>query len=254
MKSKQLLTLAAGALFACGSANAAIVLVDFGNNSISDTGWNTGITTAGKSNLVDSEGDATSIGISTSNFSDSGTTTNWDGRTQSPTWATSDSLTDRLFTSSGSASVTISGLDVNLTYDIELASGYGTGSLGNSGSQPATYELSGATGTSDPVEGFNAYIGTESGSKGTTVAWTPLMGVTGGDLDPEEGWLGWYNVAPSATGEITINVNADYLSNSASRGALNAMQITAVPEPSAYAALFGLFALGFVIWRRRRLS
>ncbi|MCC5839352.1 MAG: hypothetical protein JJT96_04435 [Opitutales bacterium] len=30
--------------------------------------------------------------------------------------------------------------------------------------------------------------------------------------------------------------------------------VTAIPEPRVYAALFGLFALGFVIWRRRRLT
>lgn len=30
------------------------------------------------------------------------------------------------------------------------------------------------------------------------------------------------------------------------------VQVVAIPEPSTYAALFGLFALGLVIWRRRR--
>lgn len=36
------------------------------------------------------------------------------------------------------------------------------------------------------------------------------------------------------------------------RGFLNSVQVTPVPEPAIYAALFGLLSLGFVAWRRRR--
>jgi hypothetical protein len=243
------LTIAAGSLMAFGlAAHAQVVLADFGAGANeTTTGWNTGVTIAGATNLVDSNGDATAIDIAFTNWSDSTSTDTWAGRTESPSWATDNALTDRLFTSAGNAVITLSDLDVNLTYDIEFASSYPSGS--SNGSQPATYELSGATGTSAPVEGFNAFTNT---SLGTTVAWTAVVDATTGDLAGAEGWLGWYNVAPSATGEIIINVNADYLNNSASRGALNAMQISAVPEPATYAALLGLLALGVVMWRRRR--
>lgn len=33
---------------------------------------------------------------------------------------------------------------------------------------------------------------------------------------------------------------------------INALELTAVPEPATYAAMLGLLALGMVIWRRRR--
>lgn len=33
---------------------------------------------------------------------------------------------------------------------------------------------------------------------------------------------------------------------------LDNIALTAIPEPRVYAALFGLLALGFVVWRRRR--
>jgi hypothetical protein len=35
-------------------------------------------------------------------------------------------------------------------------------------------------------------------------------------------------------------------------GVLSASELAAIPEPSTYAALFGLLAIGFVAWRRRR--
>ena len=35
-------------------------------------------------------------------------------------------------------------------------------------------------------------------------------------------------------------------------GDLNSLTLAAIPEPRVYAVLFGVFALGFVLWRRRR--
>lgn len=35
-------------------------------------------------------------------------------------------------------------------------------------------------------------------------------------------------------------------------GDLNSLTLAAIPEPRVYAAVFGIFALGFVLWRRRR--
>jgi hypothetical protein len=53
---------------------------------------------------------------------------------------------------------------------------------------------------------------------------------------------------PFATNSITLNLGDVY----ADSFALSSTPITAVPEPSTYAALFGVAALGFVAWRRRR--
>ncbi|MFP4261630.1 MAG: PEP-CTERM sorting domain-containing protein [Opitutales bacterium] len=233
-----------------GSAlHGSVILMDFGEGADIDPsdGWNTGLTIAGASGLVDTDDNVTSVGIAFSNWSDSNSTDTFAGRNERPSWAVDDALTDRLFTSAGDASVTISGLDPNLDYDLEWAASYPDGS-GN-GSQPATYELIGSNGVSAPYEGFNVFSGD---SKGTTVAWTAVVDATDGALDGEEGWLGWFNVRPTSAGEIIVNVDADYLLNSSSRGALNAIRLAVVPEPSSYAALFGVVALAWVSCRRRR--
>jgi hypothetical protein len=47
-------------------------------------------------------------------------------------------------------------------------------------------------------------------------------------------------------------INDDFVSSSRTWSTLGNVQITAIPEPSTYAALIGLAALGFVFWRRRR--
>ncbi len=57
-------------------------------------------------------------------------------------------------------------------------------------------------------------------------------------------------------GDISLRVaaSAGYGGSGAQDGAvLNALVITAVPEPATYAALLGLAAMGLVLWRRRNL-
>lgn len=134
----------------------------------------------------------------------------------------------------------LSDLDVGLTYSIEIFSSYASGS-GGRGS--ATFTMTDASGA---VEGFNAF---DDVSRGTSVAWATNIEGTNG----EEGWLGWYDMTPDTNGEIVLSINVPSSGDDINpRGALNAMQITAVPEPATYTALFGLLALGVVIWRRRR--
>ncbi len=66
-------------------------------------------------------------------------------------------------------------------------------------------------------------------------------------------WAGWAasNVAQSQ-GEVSLyNVNGGaYLTYSAYRGTFR-VAVSAIPEPSTYAALFGVATLGLVAWRRR---
>lgn len=131
-------------------------------------------------------------------------------------------------------------LDVNLTYSIEIFSSYASGS-GGRGS--ATFTMTDADGA---AEGFNGFTDV---SRGTAVSWaTNIDGA-----NAEEGWLGWYDMTPDINGEIVLSIDVPSSGDDINpRGALNAMQITAVPEPATYAALAGLLALGVVIWRRRR--
>lgn len=48
-----------------------------------------------------------------------------------------------------------------------------------------------------------------------------------------------------------FTVGGSNIDTNNNRGFLNAVMITPVPEPSTYAALLGLLALGFVMYRRR---
>jgi hypothetical protein len=128
------------------------------------------------------------------------------------------------------------------------------------------------------IEGGNSTGGNQSGNDVGSLV--PKNGLNGQDLDwinyssvspsadsygygfysnidatqtdaPNDGWITWSGVSPTASNEIIIHISTQ-TNNSSSRMALNAMQITAVPEPATYAALAGLLALGVVIWRRRR--
>ncbi|MCC5789289.1 MAG: PEP-CTERM sorting domain-containing protein [Opitutales bacterium] len=42
--------------------------------------------------------------------------------------------------------------------------------------------------------------------------------------------------------------------NAGHRVMVDNVQVTAIPEPSTYAAIFGLFALGMIVWHRRKRS
>jgi hypothetical protein len=65
-------------------------------------------------------------------------------------------------------------------------------------------------------------------------------------------YYGWMQVTYSADGNTgTLN---QWAYNSVSGAALTAGQTSAIPEPSAAAALLGLAAIGGVWWRRRRQS
>jgi len=248
MKTYQrIITFSFASLVACATAHSAVVLVDFGDakNDPTGTNWNSGITVAGSGtyNLMDTTGITTGIDISLSGgLSDSSSSADHRGaRTAFPVWADSSQLAlqDRVWTNSA-ASMTLSGLDPSKTYDIEIFSSYSSGS-GGRGSEILTM-----TDANGAVEGFNVFTDPDT-SLGTSVNWaTNIEGING-----QEGWIGWFGLTPNASGVITLDIamGSDDINP---RGALNAMQINVIPEPSTYAALFGLAALGMVIYRRRR--
>ena len=67
----------------------------------------------------------------------------------------------------------------------------------------------------------------------------------------EGGNYGRFNVTLTADNPV-LTLFTVATDSTEGRGFLNAVQVTPIPEPRVYAALFGLFALGFVAWRRRR--
>lgn len=242
------LTIAAASFAAAAiTAQGQIVLVDFGdaNATTLSSEWNAGIRAdTGATDLLDTSGAATTWDISFGgDVSDSTSTGHLGNRTETPSWsdANDNVLDDRVWLDAGaSGTMTLSGLDVNLTYSIEIFSSYAAGS-GGRGS--ATYTMKDANGD---VEGFNAFTDV---SLGTAVAWASNVEGT----NAEEGWLGWFDMTPDGTGQIVLDIVVPSSGDDINpRGAINAMEITAVPEPATYAILFGLLALGVVMWRRRR--
>jgi hypothetical protein len=206
------------------------IVVDFESAATTPTGnWNEIASPGTVSNLIDFDtGLATSVGLTLSGgVSDSSSTGQWGSRTASPSWSVADALSDRFFvTEGGTGTLTITGLTPGMLYDIEIASSYG--GAGTSGNDDGVYELTDANGL---VEGFNAFT---SGSPG---------GV--------EGWLGWYDAEANGSGELSFALSAPAGANP--RIALNAMQITAIPEPGTLALIgIALGAAGLVGFRRRR--
>jgi hypothetical protein len=237
------------------AAQSGVVLIDFGNASAAPADavtWNSNVTGA-VSGLLDTTGTNSGISISFTGTapSTSSLTTSWDDRTIVPTWAASatDALADRLFNSNGqTGSMVISGLNPALSYNIELASAFQAAS-GGAGSTPSVLNMVDANGVDADGKGvplINVHTGAElTFDNGNGYFWT----VRTGQGDWQEGWLGWLGAVPNASGELIINYNTGQ--GSLSRTAFNAMEITAVPEPSVFAWIAGAAALGLVGWRRR---
>jgi hypothetical protein len=259
--SKKLLTTALALGLSAGMASAqTIILVDFGDADTDPAGsaWNAGIRgDTGAANLTDINGNLTGIGLSFTNADDFTSDDRWDINNHvNPPWAdpaTTDGarvLSDRLsWGRNTEGTMVISGLLSNFTYTIEIASGLAQGgSTGSTGlgRDPNEFELSGAGGL---VEGYNPH---RDVSLGTTVTWWPNPAQVSAPDDNKFGWIRWADVVPDQDGNITLTIRG--LDTSNSRGTLNAMQIeaTIIPEPSTYAALFGLLGLGLAFWVRRR--
>jgi len=247
--TRSALALMVSTLVFTGMANAA-VLIDFGTAEPDPTGnWNKGVQ-GNTTSLIDDTGSVTTIDLTfTGDLRTSTSTGVWDGRTVDPAWADADALDDRLWLSEGeSGSLTISGLDSNTSYDIELASAFNAdaGSSGNAPSFLNLIDANGVDGDGKGVTGVNVDSGSEltfNASEGG-YAWT----VRTGQGDWEEGWLGWFGAVPDVNGELVLSYAAPSGAGDP-RVALNAMKIEVVPEPASL-ALLGLGTL--MVCRRRR--
>ncbi|MCC5805429.1 MAG: hypothetical protein JJU00_03785 [Opitutales bacterium] len=72
-------------------------------------------------------------------------------------------------------------------------------------------------------------------------------------IDSHVGFVITNQVVSSALGGESIGFNTTPLNwDNALIGELGSLTLAAIPEPRVYAAVFGIFALGFVLWRRRR--
>lgn len=246
-----------------GAWGDIVYLVDFNQNtgagSTPGITWNEEITPDDPDSglgLLDTNGNPSSINITFSgSINNSGSSSDqWSGRdaNQAPLWSTPEALFDRLFVGDGNtATMTISGLNPSLTYSFEIASGYDSGSAARG---PATYTMTGGNGD---AEGFRLFFDQDDNlqqeSKGTNVLWAANTATSGaGDLD-EEGWLGWFDVLPNSSGEISLFIDVDEGGTGTNpRGSLNAMQITAIPEPGTLMLVGIALGAGLLTLRRRR--
>lgn len=224
MKNKLLPLLSVGALLVASTPMAsAVVLVDFGENATDPTlggTWNT-LADAGSGSgisLLDSGGIDSGIDLAFSNFQTTSTSNNtWSGGDKD--WVDDVATSDYFWRGAGTATITLSGLDNGLTYNISLVSVRAT-----SGSRVADITVGGAF-TTDEVSSDDYDSFTGFGNRSI---------------------LNWSGVTPTG-GVIEISLAA----GSGQSTFINAMQI-AVPEPGTYATVAGALILGFVMFRSRR--
>ncbi|MCH8541826.1 MAG: PEP-CTERM sorting domain-containing protein [Opitutales bacterium] len=185
-------------------------------------------------------------------------------KSERPSWAQTSDLDDaldyRLFTSRGDAgSFRITGLDQNLVYTFELAS-----SVIANGDALMRFNIGGENSTGGtevdtihenntltPINGRTgdplSFSTTGYGDGGAGYEWQPNNEALEDDFD---GWIIWQDVIPDEFGNIEVFWNTENTAGS-TRLSLNALEVTAIPEPSTYAAIFGLGALGMILLRRK---
>ena len=264
MRKKQLLTSALALVLFPALASAQSILIDFQNATADPAGnWNIiPSNSASGVELNDTDGNASGISLSLNGWSNSGQTNAFQGRLEAPGWATAgqDELNDRFFFGANSTgTVVLSGLDPNFTYSIELVSSStsttGLGNLNFAGEPPGYLRITDPNGVVPAYNGLDSTLLTGNDpARPDDAAWsTAYYGNDFPDANVSEygveGWIAWNQVMPDGNNAITIHFTT---LGGDSRASINAMQIVVIPEPRVYAALFGLLALGLVIWVRRR--
>lgn len=211
--------------------SAQSFLVDFSDNVGTTPGnWNNSNATDGYTvfNMVDTTGLASAIDM---NFVTGVSENGPFGVTAAPSpFNVETAYNDALFTSGTTITFRFSSLDTNATYTLEFF-----GSRDSTGTRITDYTVS----------------TTETAGDGTTVSLT-TSGLDVGGTGVNHNIANTAVVstfAPNVSGEIFVDIDIQ----SGAFGYLNAMQLTAIPEPQAYVAIIGVFSLGFLFLRRRAL-
>lgn len=248
---KRLLLLSLGLVASATVSQAAIYIVDFVNSGTTDipnantidpitSGTNQNITFIGDTNFTDTTGGSSlTIGSFAASASGGGNVItvlrdsgNGVDSSTLPSWATESSV------QSAPTALGPSGQTTTLTFSV---SGFSPNETGIDVSFISTY-LNNAGGgnlwamtvngvTSGDSASFNGYTNGYSNGTSTIIPFA--------DLD-------WSGLTADASGAIDFSI-----STTDRRIALNAMQITTVPEPSTYVMILGFLALGGCLIRRR---
>ena len=199
----------------------------------------------------------------------------WTGASPSrqgqPSWVAADSLSaldDRANLGRNlTGTMTIEGLpelQPGQWFRIELVSA-AIGDFGTSAPGLWNLEAGNSVGGNQAGNNVDSIVPT-NGLTGDPFVWTENSGTTNdnrfgfalfpntsGDdsIAPSQGWLVWDNVLPE-NNSFTIHASTHGPSNGNQRAPINAISVTVIPEPSTYAAIFGLFAIGLIAWRRRK--
>jgi hypothetical protein len=236
---KQLLLLTS-ILCAAATGHGTVILVNFGDNSVSGD-WNnydlngTGDTTTagtlnetGIANLIDSLGASSGISFSIADSGQTGTD---------------------IFTSAATAGdYASSGLPSWFsTSDAAMRESYVWGNL-----MDVTYTFSGFQATD--VVAFSFLIDATTGANNRRIA---VGGTSGYTLAESQTRIAdaslIFDDGTTVTGATSYSIILDrQTAGDSFSGSIPAMQITVVPEPSTFALIGGALALGLVMLRRRR--
>jgi len=206
------------------------IRINFGGGSPSNGTWNNPLLNAGAADLLTAQGNASGISMTVTDNFHSTASSGWSGTSGflgDDNWLSEVAAESvwYVYNANPTGTITFSGLDDNISYRFDLVAGHVLDGIGD-------YTLN------------NAYA--SATQAGAEVAASDNWRMNSDGYAPKN-WMVWTGVTP-ASGSITLNVTF----TGGTFTMLNAVRISAVPEPSTYALLFGLLAAGGAIALRVR--